>query len=96
MAEPLSGAELDEAVLVRVMGLPATMSLMKRPSELIAHAWEVVERMRERNYYLVLSYDGTHWEASFAWTLEALAPTACEAICQAALLVTPEPSGNPG
>jgi hypothetical protein len=72
------------------------------PSEDIAAAWQVVEKLRERNFYsqhtdLTLTSGVEHWSWTFinheplaVYSVKATAPTAALAICFAALLAVME------
>lgn len=63
-----------------------------RYSEDISAAWEVITKMKEKNWWIALNAEDKEWNAMFYWdphqqAYECDAETAPEAICKAALLV---------
>ncbi len=87
-----AGPELDRIVAERVMGLTDASDDDYRawqPSTNIAHAWEVVERLRPTGARLILTDYGPDWDAVFRRSDDtyecAQADTAPLAICLAAL-----------
>ncbi|MNW44598.1 hypothetical protein D3C74_218360 [compost metagenome] len=99
------GRELDRLVALKVMGYePSKMepklvrkgavAFLPEPySWNISAAWEVVEKMKQNNWFFILSDNlfSDNWEASFFWEpnqemVDSISKSAPEAICKAALL----------
>lgn len=62
-----------------------------RMTDDMSEAWKVVEHMKSKHWYFMLSDENEEWEASFYWdphlpAYEALSAEAPQAICKAALL----------
>ena len=104
------GPKLDRLVAEKVMGWKGKtldngyfvsvdqITGVFRPSEIIEHAWKVVEKMQAAGHCIALGQHGTGWNAEMgpfggeqwgtpAHFADASAPTAPHAICLAALLV---------
>jgi hypothetical protein len=88
------GRELDALVAEKVIGRRSSWTPYF-PSIDIADGWEVIEKMKKRNWRIALNFEDDKWTALFYWdpnkqACEAVAGTAPEAICKAALLAVME------
>jgi hypothetical protein len=98
------GEKLNKLVAVKLMGyqldkhrngwvkLGDFSTYPKQYSKDISAAWEVIRKLREDNWWIVLNSEGEKWSALFYWdphqqAYECEADEAPEAICKAALLV---------
>lgn len=73
----------------------ATWFELPKYSTDISAAWEVITKMKERNWWIALNAEYKEWNAMFYWdphqqAYECGAETAPEAICKAALLAVLE------
>jgi hypothetical protein len=93
-----AGVEMDMLIELELFGKVASVYYHPRPfSTDLSAAWEVVEKMKQNNWFFILSDNlfPDRWEASFFWDpnqtmIEAIAETAPLAICRAALRVAME------
>jgi len=106
------GPELDALIATKVMGWGiihyAGHQIIQRPgitmnewspSQSIADAWEVVEKLKHADNFEIAFYEGEWVVGSYVndepiW--EASAATLPHAICLAALKAISKSSGNPG